>query len=439
MKKIKVAVIGGGSSYTPELVEGFIKRYAEFPLGEIHLVDIEEGREKLEIVGALAERMFKKAEIDCDVKYNLDRKEALIGADYVVTQFRVGRLEARIKDERIPLSHGVIGQETNGPGGLFKALRTIPVIFDIIEDIKKYCPNAWLVNFTNPAGIVTEAVFRHSDFEKFVGLCNVPIGMHRGLADILKVEAQRLEIDFAGLNHMVFGLNFYLDGKKINKEAIEALSGPEAHISMKNIMAEPWDPVFTKAMGIMVCPYLRYYYKKREMLNKDLEKYGEGNVRGQEVKRLEDSLFELYKNPDLAVKPKELEERGGAYYSDAACELINSIHNNKKTVMAVNTRNRGAIANLPYDCAVEVSSIITSEGPKPISMGNLPPQANGIVQDLKAFEIITTEAALNGDYEKAMLAMTMNPLVDSDEGARVLLDEMLEAHKKYLDKFWNKK
>jgi len=435
MKKLKIAVIGGGSSYTPELIEGFIKRWKELPITEIHLVDIKEGEEKLNIVGALAKRMIEKAEINCEIKYNLDRKEALKNADYVITQLRVGRLEARIKDERIPLSHGVIGQETNGAGGLFKAFRTIPVIFDIIEDMKKYCPDAWLVNFTNPAGIVTEAVIRHTDFKKFVGLCNVPIGMHMGLAELLKVDPKRLEIDFAGLNHMVFGLNFYLDGKKINKEAIDALSKPDAHISMANIMAEPWDSTFTKAMEIMVCPYLRYYYKNKEMLAKDLEKLEEGNVRAEEVKKLETSLFEIYKNPELKEKPVELEQRGGAFYSDAACELINSIHNNKKTIMTVNTKNRGAIANLPYDSAVEVSAVITSEGPKPISMGDLPPQANGIVQDLKAFETIATDAAVSGDYNKAMLAMTMNTLITSDELAKTLLDEMLEAHKEFLPQF----
>lgn len=435
MKKLKIAVIGGGSSYTPELIEGFIKRWKELPISEIHLVDIEEGRDKLEIIGKLAGRMMEKAGINCSINYSLDRREALTGADFVITQLRVGRLEARIKDERIPLSHGLIGQETNGAGGLFKAFRTIPVIFDIIKDIEKYCPDAWLVNFTNPAGIITEAVFRHTDFRKFVGLCNVPIGMQRGLADILKVDSERLEIDFAGLNHMVFGLNFYLDGEKINKRAMEALAGPDSHISMQNIMAEPWDPVFTKAMDVMVCPYLRYYYKSKDMLGKDLVKLAEGNVRAEEVKRLEESLFKLYKDPDLDEKPVELEQRGGAYYSDAACELINSIYNDKKTIMTVNTQNRGAIANLPYDSAVEISSLVTRSGVKPISMGNLPVQANGIVQELKSFEIMATDAAVSGDYGKAMLAMVMNPLVTSDDLAKKLLDEMLEAHKEYLPQF----
>ena len=207
---IKIVTIGGGSSYTPELIEGFIKRHDELPVKELWLVDIEEGKEKLEIVSNLARRMVKKANIDMKIYSTLDRREALKDADFVTTQFRVGQLDARIKDERIPLSHGLIGQETNGAGGLFKALRTIPVVLDIIKDIKELCSDAWLINFTNPAGIVSEAVFRYTNFKKYIGLCNVPIGIKNNLAQLLGVDSSRLDMDFAGLNHMVYGLNVKL-------------------------------------------------------------------------------------------------------------------------------------------------------------------------------------------------------------------------------------
>ena len=206
MDKLKVVTIGGGSSYTPELVEGFIKRYSEFPLTELWLVDIEEGKEKLKIVSNLARRMVAKAGLPIKIYDTLDRREALKDADFVTTQLRVGTMKARIKDERIPLSHGVIGQETNGAGGLFKALRTIPVILDIIRDVEELCPNAWIINFANPAGIITEAVLNYTSFNRFLGLCNVPINMKFGVADLLKVERDRVEVDFAGLNHMVYGL-----------------------------------------------------------------------------------------------------------------------------------------------------------------------------------------------------------------------------------------
>ena len=175
LSKIKIVTIGGGSSYTPELIEGFIKRKDELPIREIWLVDIEEGKEKLEIVGNLAKRMVKKAGLDWEIHLTLNREEALKGADFVTTQFRVGLLEARIKDERIPFENGILGQETNGAGGMLKAFRTIPVVLSIVEDMKRLCPDAWLVNFTNPAGMVTEAVLKYGKYERVVGLCNVPV------------------------------------------------------------------------------------------------------------------------------------------------------------------------------------------------------------------------------------------------------------------------
>lgn len=433
---IKVVTIGGGSSYTPELIEGFIKRYQELPIRELWLVDIEEGRKKLEIIGNLAKRMVKEAGVPMEIKLSLDRKEALPGADFVTTQLRVGLLEARIKDERIPLSHEILGQETNGAGGFFKGLRTIPIILEIIKDIEALCPDAWLINFTNPAGMVTEAVFRHTNFKKFIGLCNVPLGMHMGMSKLLDVKPERLRIDFAGLNHMVFGLNFYLDGKDIKKEAIEALQRPDSHISMANIMAEPWDPDFIKGLNIMPCPYLRYYWKHGDMLEKDIENFNNNGTRAEVVKKIEKELFELYKDPQLKTKPKQLEERGGAYYSDAACELIASIFNDKGDIQVVNTLNKGAIANLPYDSVVEISSVITKEGPRPLSVGNLPEEIIGIVRQIKSFERLTTDAAVSGSRIKALTALNLNPLVPSDRIGQLVLDEMLVSHKKYLPNFF---
>ncbi len=259
MKGLKIATIGGGSSYTPELVEGFIKRYEELPVRELWLVDIPEGEKKLDIVGALARRMVEKAGIPMKIHLTLDRREALKDADFVTTQIRVGLLEARIKDERIPLKYGVIGQETNGPGGLMKGLRTIPVILDIAREMEELCPQAWMINFSNPAGMITEAVLRHSNIQKVVGLCNVPIGMRMGIAKLLEVEADRVQIDFAGLNHMVFGLNVYLDGKNITDRLLEQLtSGNLSGVTMENITDLGWEPDFIKGLRLLPCPYHRY-------------------------------------------------------------------------------------------------------------------------------------------------------------------------------------
>ncbi|MGX9755500.1 6-phospho-beta-glucosidase [Clostridioides difficile] len=430
---LKIVTIGGGSSYTPELVEGFINRYKELPVKELWLVDIEDGKEKLEIVGNLAKRMVKKAGIDMKINLTLDRREALKDADFVTTQLRVGLLDARIKDETIPLSHGVMGQETNGAGGLFKALRTIPVIFDIIKDVEELCPNAWMVNFTNPTGIITEAVFKYTNFKKYIGLCNVPIHLKNDVAKLFNVESDRISMDFAGLNHMVYGLNVALDGEDVTKEAIDKFV--KADISMQNIKAIDFNSDFIKSLGAIPCPYHRYYYKTKEMLEDELIEFKEGKARGQVVKELEEQLFELYKDEKLDIKPPQLEKRGGAYYSDAACNLISSIYNDKKDIQVVNTLNNGAIRDFKDEQAVEVSSVITKNGPKPLSMGYLPDSVHGLVSQIKSFEVMAAKAAVYGDYESALLALCINPLIPSDDLAKTILDEMLEVHKDYLPRF----
>ncbi|MBU5210827.1 MULTISPECIES: 6-phospho-beta-glucosidase [Heyndrickxia] len=433
---LKIVTIGGGSSYTPELIEGFIKRYDELPVTDIWLVDIEEGREKLEIVGSLAKRMVEKSGLPIKIHLSLNRREALKNADFVTTQIRVGLLDARIKDERIPLKYGVIGQETNGPGGLFKALRTIPVILEICKDMEELCPNAWLINFTNPAGIVTEAVLRHTSIKKVIGLCNLPIHTKINIAEMLGVERERVQVQFAGLNHMVYGLNVYLDGANVTKKVLDILTGDtKGAIDMNNIPDLDWEPEFIRALGVLPCSYHRYYYQTQKMLEEELEAYKKNGVRAEVVKQLEGDLFELYKDPNLDIKPPQLEKRGGAYYSDAACSLIDSIYNDRGDIQTVNTQNNGAIAGIPNESAVEVNCVITKNGPIPLTVGELPIAVNGLIQQIKSFERTTIEAAVTGDYHKALLAMSINPLVPSDTVAKQILDEMLEAHKEYLPQF----
>lgn len=435
---LKIVTIGGGSSYTPELIEGFINYYSELPVREIWLVDIEAGKQKLEIVGNLARRMIEKAGLPIEIHLTLDRKKALEGADYVTTQLRVGQLAARALDELIPLKHGVIGQETNGPGGLFKAFRTIPVILEIAREMEKVCPDAWLINFTNPAGMVTEAVLRHTSI-KVIGLCNVPIGMERGVADLMNVDPSRVRIDFAGLNHMVYGLDVFVDGVSVKDQVIERITDPEKAITMKNIHAMGWEPEFLRALNLFPCPYHNYYYKTGDVLAQELKDAEKGETRAEVVQRLEEGLFELYQNEELATKPPQLEERGGAYYSEAAVRLIYSIYTDKRDIQAVNTINHGAVEGIPYGSAVEVSCVITKDGPKPINVGKLPIAVRGLIQQIKSFERVAIDAAISGDYDNALLAMTINPLVPSDRVAKLILDEMLEAHKSFLPQFFDKK
>ncbi|MBL4933743.1 6-phospho-beta-glucosidase [Clostridium paridis] len=440
-KELKIVTIGGGSSYTPELIEGYIKRKDELPIKEIWLVDIEDGREKLEIVGAMAQRMVKAAGLDWKVYLTLDRREALKDADFVSTQFRVGLLDARIKDERIPLSHGILGQETNGAGGMFKAFRTIPVILDIIKDMKELCPNAWLVNFTNPSGMVTEAAIKHGGWDRTVGLCNVPIGAMRTAEQVLEATEKELTFKFAGLNHFHWHRVWDNEGNERTKEVLQKVYDPNSTIEVdevKNIKKTPFNYEQLLDLGIIPCAYHRYYYISDDMLNHSLEDFSKGETRAEVVKKTEAELFELYKDPKLDYKPEQLTKRGGTHYSDAACELIASIYNDKKTNMVVSTKNNGAIDDLPYDSIVEVTSTITASGPIPLNWGKFEPGARGMVQIMKAMEELTIEAAITGDYNKALHAFTINPLVPSGKIAKELLDEMLIAHKKHLPQFAEK-
>lgn len=437
-KGVKIVTIGGGSSYTPELVEGFIKRYDVLPVRELWLVDIEAGRDKLETVGALAQRMVHKAGLPMEVKLSYNRREALKDADFVTTQMRIGRLPARVLDERIPLSHGMIGQETNGAGGMFKAFRTIPVILDIVKDMEELCPNAWMINFTNPAGMVTEAVLRYTNFKKVIGLCNVPVNMVAGIAKIMEVEEDSVQMELQGVNHHIFATDVFIDGVSRMDEVVEryAKVDPADAIAMKNFNALPFSPSFIRGLHAIPCPYHNYYFFTKEQLEEELEQFKEGKVRGEVVSKVEEELFELYKDVNLEIKPKQLEQRGGARYSDAACNLIASIYSNKCDIQYVDVLNAGTISDLPYDSAVEVACMITGDGPKPIATGNLKPQISGTVQMIKAFERMVVEAAVSGNRDLAVTALNMNPLCPSDELANIVVDELLEAHKEYLPQFF---
>src|SRR5699024_3240288 len=272
--------------------------------------------------------------------------------------------------------------------------------------------------------------------KKVIGLCNLPVTMRMLVAKMLNVDYSRVEINFAGLNHMVYGLQIFLDGGEVTKKVLQAMGGMESSgITMNNIPDFGWEKEFIEELGALPCPYHRYYYKTQEMLEEEKQAAEEEGTRAEVVKKLEKDLFELYKDPGLAVKPPQLEERGGAYYSDAACSLITSIYNDKHDIQTVNTKNKGAIQDIPYDSAIEVNCVITRDGPIPITVGDLPIAVKGLVQSIKSFEQVSSDAAVLGSYSKALLAMTINPLVPSDTVAKNILDEMLQAHADYLPDF----
>ncbi|PEL93679.1 6-phospho-beta-glucosidase [Bacillus wiedmannii] len=438
-KSIKIVTIGGGSSYTPELMEGFIKRYEELPISEMWLVDIEDGKEKLEVVGKMAQRMWDASPYDVKVHLTLDRREALKDADFVTTQFRVGLLNARIKDERIPLSYGMAGQETNGAGGIFKAFRTIPIILSIVEDMKELCPNAWLINFTNPSGMVTDAIIRYGKWEKVIGLCNVPVNAMIAEPELIGKNLDELIYTFAGLNHFHWHRVKDLTGNDVTSEIIDKLYDGDSGIP-SNIFDVPFFKEQLKQMNMIPCGYHRYYYRYDEMLEHLLEEYNDSNVgtRAQQVKQTEAELFELYKDPNLNYKPEQLAKRGGAHYSDAACETIASIYANKNTHIVVSTKNNGAVPDLAPDDVVEVSAYIGAAGARPIAFGTLQPAERGWLQVMKNMELCVEEAAVTGDYGLALQAFIINPLIPSGETAKRVLDELLIAHKRYLPQFAEK-
>lgn len=430
---LKIVTIGGGSSYTPEIIEGFIKRASELPIKEYWLVDIEEGREKLEIVGNLAKRMIEKAGLDCTVHLTLDRREALKDADFVTTQLRVGLLDARIRDERIPLSRGMLGQETNGAGGFAKALRTIPVVLDICKDMEELCPDAWLINFTNPSGMVTEAVLNNTKI-KSIGLCNVPVGMQMGIAEALECDKDDFIFHASGLNHFIWGRHVYHNGVDKLPLIMDKILHDDT-FTPKNIPSDPWVIEQIENLHMMPCPYHRYYYLTDKMLEKQINEYNENGTRGEVVKKVEEELFELYKDPNLDIKPEQLDQRGGAYYSEAACELINAIYNDKRIPMVVNVQNNGTIACLPDEAAIETTCIIGGSGAMPLNVKPFPTSARGILQVLKSFEQLTIEASITGDYGTALQALTVNPLVTSGHIAKDILDDIISQNKEYLPLF----
>ena len=433
-KGLKIATIGGGSSYTPELMEGFIKRYEELPIKEIWLVDVEAGREKQEIVGAMAQRMWDASPYDVKVHTTLDREEALRDADFVTTQFRVGQLNARVKDERIPFSYGLLGQETNGAGGMFKAFRTIPVILEVVEDMKRLCPNAWLINFANPSGMVTEAVLRYGKWDRVIGLCNVPVMAKMTEAIMLDRPVEDLIYKFAGVNHFHWHKVADKAGNDVTPLVIDKLYQEDNGLP-KNIHGVPFYREQLDEMNMIPCGYHQYYYRAEEMLAHGLEEYATVGTRAEQVKVLEAELFELYKDPALNYKPKQLEERGGAYYSDAACETIASIYANKNTEIVVSTRNDGAVPDLPADCAVEVTAYLGAQGARNVAFGPLPTAERGWLQVMKAMELLTIEAAVTGNYALALQAFTINPLIPSGATAKQVMDELFVAHKAYLPQF----
>ena len=421
----KITVIGGGSSYTPELIDGFIQNEEHLQVGEIALYDIDE--ERLNIVGGMAQRMVRYAEMDTKVTLNTDRPRAIDGAKFVLSSMRVGQMPARIIDEKIPLKYNVIGQETTGLGGTFKAFRTIPVTLDIARDMEKYAPDAWYINFTNPSGIMTEALLKHTNLN-VVGLCNNPINTIAAMAEAFHVEPQDVFLEWMGLNHVNWVRRVFIKGVDMTQTLMDRLE------EFSKIEEMPqFDPELVRTLGVFPTYYLQYYYYHPKRVE---EAKAADKSRGEVVLEVEKELLKKYADPNVLVKPEELAQRGGARYSEAAVNLILSLMLDRRDVQIVVARNGSSIADLPADASVEVPCMIGAHGVTPLVMGHLPESIRSLCQQVKAWESATVKAAVSGSCKDAVLAMLQNPLVPDYPTAVALVDEMMEAHKKYLPQFF---
>ncbi len=422
---MKLTVIGGGSSYTPELLDGLFSRLDQIPVSEVWMMDRDERR--LGINAAFARRMAEQNGNPFTIHATTDMHAAVKDAKYVVTQIRVGQMQARINDEKLGLKHGIIGQETTGVGGFACALRTIPRILEVAHAMEELAPKGFLINFTNPAGINTEAVIKHSKI-RTVGLCNVPIGI---IMDVLKHTGGGvgdLELDYVGLNHLAWVRKFVFQGNDITRTAIETF--------IENA-AEEWEVESTREnmitairqLNMIVNPYLQYYYSTATVL--DTLKAKEC-TRGEEVVKVENTLFEKYRDVELKEKPEELSKRGGAHYSTAAFHLVDAIENNRGNRQIVCCRNNGAVPTFDDDVAVEIPALISEEGAAGIAQAAPEPPIRGLMQLVKAYESLTVEAAVKGDRTAAFNAMLLHPLMPDANGCKALLDELLEINRPHL-------
>lgn len=429
---MKVTVIGGGSTYTPELVNGFLTRTATLPISELWLMDIDPTR--LEIVGGFAKRMVEAKGEPFKVYLTTDRRAAIQGTSYVITQLRVGQMPARRADEYLGNRHGLIGQETTGVGGMAKAMRTIPVILDITREMRASAPNAMLLNFTNPAGLVTEAITRYAPDIPAVGVCNVGITTKMRMVTELEsclghpVSPNDAVLNTLGLNHLTWHRGFTIDNEEMwptifNNFMAEIRAAPEPE----------WDEKTVESLGMIPNYYVAYFYYTNQKL---AEQKKWPPSRAEQVQVIEEDLLRLYAQPALKEPPKELMKRGGAYYSTLATELIESHYTDNNRIHTVNIRHNGAVPGWPDDWVLEMPGKVNAKGVHPMPVQPLPLACFGLVAQVKAYELLTVEAAVHGDRNAAYQALLVHPLGPKADKVASVLDDMLETNRPYLPQFW---
>jgi len=418
---MKIAIIGAGSTYTPELIEGIINLEQSLGYPEVHLYDID--RRKLDIVGGFARRMAETAGSKCNMVLTMDLIHALSNADFVLCQLRVGGMAARINDEKIPLKYDMIGQETVGIGGFFKGLRTIPVMLDIAHKMEQLCPNATMVNFANPAGVVTQAINDHSNI-RIYGVCNNPFNMKKSITDTLELTAPTF--DYIGLNHLTWITGIYEGGENLIGKALAAGINSE---TMANIPKGEFSAELISAIGAIPSSYLRYVYNKNRSL--DLAKNA-AQTRGEYALEIENGLLEMYADESLGTKPDLLKNRGGANYSLVAITLVDAIYNDKREPHVVNLPNNGTVNFLAHDDVIEATATIGKNSAKCVPINTVSDHIAGHMQTFKRYEKFAVEAAVKGDREAAICAMLANPLIYDYDAAVACFDELFAVNKQYL-------
>ena len=418
---MKIAVIGGGSTYTPELIDGILQRHDRLPVSIIHLIDIDLTR--LTVIADFAKRMVKAAGRDIEIEYSTDIRLGIRDASFVVSQFRVGDQQARHRDEMLGRKYGLVGQETVGVGGFAKALRTIPVALSIAQVIQEEAPNAMLLNFTNPAGLITQALKTHAPAVKSIGLCNVPWNTRIEVAGALNVPSAHVEFDYVGLNHLSWIRGVKIDGVDRSTEAIAAFRGLTINKATPGD-SPAWIQSTIDYLHAIPNYYLLYYYEEKAWID-----YQRSNpTRASEVMKIEDVLLEKFADESLVTKPVELMERGGAYYSDSAAELMADIHNDAGTVHIVNTLNNGAISGFPDDAVMEIPAVITRAGAQSIKTSPMREDIDALVRSVKDFEMLTIDAAVTGSEQSALLALLANPIGPDSSQARDLWKDLLSEN-----------
>lgn len=425
MAELKIAIIGAGSTYTPELMEGIINKAESLPVRKLYLMDID--KRKLTIVGGLCQRMVAHAGINCEVVLTMDLDEAIKDASFVCAQIRVGKLPARVLDEKIPLKYDLIGQETNGIGGFFKGMRTIPEIMKIVKRMEVLCPDAWLINFSNPSGMIAEAVLNHSNI-KMMGLCNVPINTIDSIKK--KLDLPNADVEYIGLNHLAWITAIRDNGVDYLEQAINAgINSPV----MQNIPQFNFSHELIKTVGAIPTSYLIYYYFSDVQLKKEKEAE---KCRGEVCMEIEEQLLEIYSNSEVNTKPELLSKRGGARYSEVAINLVDSIYNDRNDIQVVNVLNNGAIPFMDDNDAVEVCARIGKDGAKVIKTNCNNEHIKEYMKMMKAYEKHAVNAALTGDEDEAMRALLINPLCHDYNKFKPAYDELKQVHRMHLPQFF---